>query len=275
MPYVTVNGYELFYEDDDFADPWRPHDTIVMQPNGFGDTEVFRPWVPFLAREYRVLRLDKRGNGKSSKPPPGYDFKLDEFISENAGFLDALGLPRVHWIGDSFGAFFGAALAAIYPHRVKSLVQCGGFLKLKPQTIQFLGREGYPDCIAAVEAMGARAYWHSGWLRNRPPNSSIWDDMKLMHSAEHQALMPTDTLASFMRSLLKPEFDLAPLLPRIKAPTLLLSPGNSVHSTPEEQRLMLTLIPNCQQVVFEGAGSIAGMAERGAEEALKFIRKHS
>jgi hypothetical protein len=50
MPTVNVNGYDLFYADDDFVEPWRPHDTILMQHYVLGNHTEYQQWVPLLAR---------------------------------------------------------------------------------------------------------------------------------------------------------------------------------------------------------------------------------
>ncbi len=275
MPTVNVNGYELFYADDDFADAWRSYDTILMQHYVFGDHTQFRPWAPNLARHYRVLRMDRRGNGRSAKPPLGYEDNLEDILADFVGFMNALGLEKVHYIGDSLGGVLGAAFAAIHPERVKSLVLCGTPCWIKPVTQQSFAREGYPDGPTSVMALGSWAYAHSGWLRNRPPRASVQDDLKALYRAQQMALTPAHVIASLMRMVSRREFDITPMLPKIKAPTLLLSPGNSVNTSMEEQNMMKQRIPNCQQVVFEGAahGIAFDVPERCAEEALKFIRK--
>ena len=43
MPTVNVNGYDLFYAEDDFAEPWRPHDAILMQHYVLGNHAEYRP----------------------------------------------------------------------------------------------------------------------------------------------------------------------------------------------------------------------------------------
>ena len=46
MPEIKINGYVTYYEDDDFTEPWKPRQTILIQ-HGFGRTSQFwRQWVP-------------------------------------------------------------------------------------------------------------------------------------------------------------------------------------------------------------------------------------
>ena len=274
MPTAHVNGYDLFYADDDFADPWRPHDTVLLQHFVFGNHTEFTPWVPTLARDLRVLRLDRRGSGLSAKPPSSYAYNLVDILDDFVGFLDALGLDRVHYVGDSLGGVLGVALAATHPDRVKSLVLCATPCWIKPVTSKNFPRDGYPDGPSAVMAMGSWAYAMTGQLRYRPPDVSMEDELQRIYRAEQMAQTPAHVTASLMRMVTDPAFTITPLLERIQAPTLLLTPEDSQHTLMEEQTMMLERIPNCRQALFEGAahGIAFDQPERCAQETLRFIQ---
>ena len=91
MPTVNVNGYDIYFYDDDFTDPWRRSEVVLINHYGVGDSTLYRKWVPVLGREYRVIRWDRPGHGRSQVPPIGYKLTVDEIISTCIGFLDALG----------------------------------------------------------------------------------------------------------------------------------------------------------------------------------------
>src|SRR4030067_2517101 len=121
MPTVRVADVDLFYQADDFAAPGVQHDTVFIQ-HGYGrNSNFFRGWVPWLAREYRVVRMDLRGCGRSADPGPDYRYSLDGFLGDFIGFLNALEIDQVHYIGESLGGISGGAAAALYPQRFKSL----------------------------------------------------------------------------------------------------------------------------------------------------------
>ncbi len=117
----------------------------------------------------------------------------------------------------------------------------------------------------------------SGYFRGRRADASLADDLEGVYRAEQTAMMPAHVIASLIRMVCQQDFDITPMLPQIKAPTLLLSPGKSVVTNMEQQNMMRETIPNCEQVVFEGAahGISFDAPERCAQEALKFIRQHS
>ena len=89
----------------------------------------------FVERGFRVVRLDNRDAGRSSRidvPPPGrlrqllarprpdaYD--LADMAADTVGLLDALGIERVHLVGMSMGGMITQTVAARHPARVLSL----------------------------------------------------------------------------------------------------------------------------------------------------------
>ena len=78
--------------------------------------------VPALEERYRVLRYDWRGHGDTDAPPGPYT--LDQFEGDAVGFMDALGLPSVHWVGISTGGMIGQGLAINHAMRVATLTLC-------------------------------------------------------------------------------------------------------------------------------------------------------
>jgi len=73
MPTVTANNCEMYYEVDDFTDPWVTEKETVWLQHGVGrSTKFWYHWVPALARHYRVVRRDMRGHGQSADPGPNH-----------------------------------------------------------------------------------------------------------------------------------------------------------------------------------------------------------
>ena len=95
---------DLYYELDDYTDPWREAPYILLQ-HGFGRSSKF--WyrcVPYLARFYRIIRPDLRGFGRSaaSTAPPD-EFTIETCIRDLEAILDAVGAESVHYCGESLG----------------------------------------------------------------------------------------------------------------------------------------------------------------------------
>ena len=56
----------MHYEIDDFTDPWREAETILMIHGNAERGQAWYGWVPTLAREFRIVRPDTRGFGEST-----------------------------------------------------------------------------------------------------------------------------------------------------------------------------------------------------------------
>src|SRR6516165_12698320 len=62
-----------------------------------------------LQTGFRVLRLDMRGHGGSD--PVAGEYTMSALAGDVAATLEALALPRVHYIGLSIGGMIGQAFA--------------------------------------------------------------------------------------------------------------------------------------------------------------------
>ena len=121
MPHIRTGDFDCWYAEDCFADPWRRPDTIVIQA-GFGrNGEYWRSWVPDLARHYRVIRRDMRAHGGSSAGPADHRWSVEALADDVVAFLDAVGVERVHYVGESVGGITGIALGALHPERFESI----------------------------------------------------------------------------------------------------------------------------------------------------------
>ncbi len=90
--------------------------------HGLGATKgSFLPTVAALGARYRVIALDLPGFGDSDKPiGASYDARF--FARAVIALLDALGLDRVHLIGNSLGGRVALEVGLSYPDRVDRLV---------------------------------------------------------------------------------------------------------------------------------------------------------
>ena len=144
MPTVTANNCEMFYEIDDFTDPWRTDTETVWLQHGVGrSTKFWYHWVPALAGDYQVVRRDMRGHGQSSAPEPDHTWSLDELVTDMHDFMDGLGLTQVHYVGESIGGILGVLFATRWPERLKSLTICNSPTTIRPAgTTALSGQHG-------------------------------------------------------------------------------------------------------------------------------------
>lgn len=90
---------------------------VVLLHGGLGNAGNFGHQVPvLLARGYRVIAMDSRGQGRSSWD--GRPFSYDQFAEDLVAVLDHLGVARAAIVGWSDGACTGLAMARSHPERV-------------------------------------------------------------------------------------------------------------------------------------------------------------
>ena len=94
--FTAADGLQLAYYVDDFTDPWRKPDTVLLLQAAMGNSQRWFQWVPPLSRRYRVARLDLRGHGNSRIPKPADDFSLSLLVSDALALLDLVGADRAH-----------------------------------------------------------------------------------------------------------------------------------------------------------------------------------
>lgn len=93
----------------------------ILALHGLGATKgSFLPTVAGLSRRFRTIALDLPGFGDSSKPiAAAYDANF--FAAACIELLDALGLERVHLLGNSLGGRVALEIALRHPDRVGRL----------------------------------------------------------------------------------------------------------------------------------------------------------
>ncbi len=269
MPKVKANNYEMYYEVDDFTDPWKPAETLWIQ-HGFGRSSRFwYHWVPPLAGKYRVLRRDMRGHGQSADPGKDYVWSVDDLLNDMKGFLDALGLDHVHYVGESVGGILGIAFAVRWPERFKSMTLCASPTAIRPP-IQRLFAVGHEDWYTALGKLGP-----AGWVKALMEQGGGLGSANPAHvdwMLKEWAKTPTHVLQGLCR--LVPSVDITPLLPQVKVPTLVLAPARSPLTLLTEQVMIRDAIPGARIAVIEGRGHeiYADAAESCISALLTFLR---
>ena len=120
----------------------------IVLVHGFASNKevnwVYPGWVSTLTRGgRRVIALDNRGHGRSTKLYDPADYHTDRMVEDVLALLDHLGLECVDLLGYSMGARVCAFLAAHHPGRARSLI-LGGL------GIHLVEGVGLPESIAAA-----------------------------------------------------------------------------------------------------------------------------
>ena len=269
MPTVKANNCEMFYEIDDFTDPWaKDKDTVWLQHGVGRSTKFWYHWVPALARHYQVLRRDMRGHGQSGDPGPDHKWSIDELVNDMRAFMDAVGLQQVHYVGESIGGILGVVFASRWPERLKSLTICNSPTTIRPAGTKALS--GQHGTVNNALATGGSKGWGRLLIEQKIISGKNPEHIEWV--VNEWAKTPTHVLQGITRTL--DGADTAPLLPQLKVPTLILAPARSPITPLSDQLSMRTLIPNARVSVIEGPGHeiYVDEPEECISAFLKFLR---
>lgn len=118
---VVAAGLKTNYIEAGSGDP-----VILIHGSGPGVT-AWANWrlvIPTLAQKYRVVAPDIAGFGYTERKP-GVTYELDFWVNHLVAFMDAVGIQRARFVGNSFGGALTLAITARYPERVDRFVLMG------------------------------------------------------------------------------------------------------------------------------------------------------
>ena len=111
--YAAVAGIEIWYASFGHGAP------VVLLHGGLANADYWGHQVRALQTRYRVVVMDSRGHGRSTRndQPYGYDLMAGDVLA----LMDFLKIPKAAIIGWSDGAIIGLDIAMRHPERVSQL----------------------------------------------------------------------------------------------------------------------------------------------------------
>lgn len=208
----------------------------------------WRGVIPELSRQARVIAPDMLGFGYT-RCPAEMPLAPDAWVGQLVGLLDALEVPRVSVVGNSFGGAIALALAHRHPQRVERLVLMGAVGVSFPISAGLEKVWGYQPSLQAMrELMGVFAY----------DQGLINDDLVRMR---YQASIREDVQERFSRLFPAPRQDGVDRLALPEAAlrelpheTLIIHGRDDQVIPLEVSERLLRLIPHAQMHVFGECG---------------------
>ena len=260
------DGLEIAYVVDDYTDPWRTAETLILVHAAMGSSKRFYAWVPHLARDFRVVRIDLRGHGASGIPGPD-QLSPERLVKDVVELAEHVGAARFHLAGSSAGAIVVEKVAIDHPDRVLTLGAFAGTGGIK---------HGLQDQATWVQKIGEKGL--AAFLRE-----TIADRVDLTRAAPgfvewfiaESARTPVAVLERFVPMMRR--FEVLEDLHRIQCPTLAVAPGHDPIHTTEQYRVLEQRIPRCEFIVYEGLphNITDAVPDRCAEDLKRFIHRHS
>ena len=268
MPLVRVApDLEMFYRLDDFTDPWRPSEVVLLLHGVAENGGVWFAWVPHLARRFRVLRPDMRGFGQSTPMPAQFRWSLDRIVEDYAALLAGLGIARVHLVGAKLGGMIALHFAATRPDLVSTLTVLGG-----PVSGKQVPTATMPSIVHEFEKHGVET-WSRINMDKRLGSAMPSEAKEWM--AQTMGKTPVSTLTGCFRDDVG--FDVSHELEQISCPALIVTTTASGLGSVEQVRASQQKIPNSELEILQGDSFHVAFAEadRCAARTLAFIGSHT
>ena len=118
---IVASGIRTNYHDVGAGSP-----VLLIHGSGPG-VSAWANWrlaIPELAQRSRVIAPDMVGFGFTDRPA-GIAYTMGTWVNHAVGLMDALELPVVDLVGNSFGGGLALALSIRHPERVRRLVLMG------------------------------------------------------------------------------------------------------------------------------------------------------
>jgi len=158
--YVERDGVRIFYE---VYGEGRP--TILLMPTwSIIHSRFWKMQVPYLARRFRVVVFDGRGNGRSGRPPQPEAYVETEYADDAIAVLDATGTEHAVVVSLSRGAERSLLLAAEHAERVDGLAFIAPALPLGSSLPRGRAAQMFDERRASYE--GWQKWNRHYWLEN-------------------------------------------------------------------------------------------------------------
>jgi 3-oxoadipate enol-lactonase len=204
-----------------------------------------------LADRLRLIRFDHRGHGDSPVPPGPYE--IGDLGGDVLELMDRLGLERASYCGLSIGGMVGMWLGVNAPERIDRLVLVCTSAYMPPAS-------AWQERAAAVLAAGS----------TEPIADAVvarW--LTPAFAAEHADLRgclramltssPPDGYAECCGAIER--MDLREQLPRITAPTLVISGAEDAATPVEMQQLIAGAVAGARHEILSPAAHVAAVEQ--------------
>ena len=254
MPSVEVaDGARIAYA----LDGRRDGEPLLMVHGLGADTRGWIMQKRALGRRYRLVMVDNRGVGRSSRPDGPYD--LEVMAADAVAALDHAGYGSAHVVGASMGGIISQILAVRHPERVRTLTLACTACRHFSWRKELLG-----DWADQAQAFGMREYVRRnlGWLVGPRSLRRAWPALAVLGPLAFN--VPATSFVSQIQAILAMEDSLRAELASVAVPTLVLCGSQDVLTTQGDSEEIASLIPDAELAVVRGGAHLFMVEQAGA-----------
>lgn len=223
----NINGHQIYLETHG---PKHGHPVVLLH-HGLGAVRSWKEQIPVLAEAgFRVLAYDRWGHGKSS---PRRSWGMPFFEPDRDDLeqlLDELGVSQAALVGHSDGGKIAMYFAADHPERVTCLLVVSAHIYVEARM------------AAGIQQV----------LSDFETDSRFREKLRRVHGEKAEALF-----RGWYEGWTDPawlDWDMRPILPKIKCPALVVQGLEDEHATPQHARDIAGNIPGAELWLVPGIG---------------------
>jgi len=253
MPHADGLWYEWHGPEDG--------EVLILSSGLGGSGSYWTPNLAALSRQYRALVYDHRGTGRSGPLPEG-PVSVASMAADVRALMEALAIPRPHFLGHALGGLIGLELGG----RLAKRVVVNGWARLDPHTALC-----FDVRLEILRRIGPEAFVRAQPIFLYPADWSSTNAGMLDLEAEHQLerFPPVETVEKRIAAARSFE-----LRPGPACPTLLVAAADDVLVPALCSELLANELANATVARLERGGHACNVTEPDAFNriVLEFLR---
>ncbi len=280
MKFNTRDGRKLTYRK------MGTGPVLVCHPGGPGFSSSYFGDLAGLWERFTLVMVNPRGTDGSDRPKDSSAYQIDDYVADVEELRGHLGQERLLLLGHSHGGAVAQAYAAAYPGRVRRLVLSSSLARFGAEQEAAMragmekrsGQPWYPDAAAALQEEQDATFIDDQQLANLffrefPLYFARYGAVEAGYADTLRSeTINADALRLFNEKIFN-TFDLRPLLPKITAPTLVITGDDDFICGPVCAAEISAAIPGARQVIVGDSGHMVFVeqAQRFHDEVADFL----
>jgi pimeloyl-ACP methyl ester carboxylesterase len=243
---------------------WGSGPPLLLVPGLAGGIELLGPLAAFLARDFRVISYQLRGEDDCFALRQS--FGLADLVNDLREFLDWCGLEAPAVMGVSFGGVLALELAARHPYRLRALALQGVGARFERGLLQRVAGMVLSRYPLPSDSPFVNQFFNLLFGSRQKPGP-------LFQFVTSQCWQTDQSIMSHRFQLVEP-FDASARLFAVRVPTLAMAGDRDLLVSSKSLGELSSGIRNCKAVNLTGCGHLAFVTrpDRVASEVSRFLR---